>query len=91
MTTYTIPLVLSSNVNNGATNKSSDGSTFSVDLDKPILVPKEAHHCYIQVQSATVWNTVPNIVEGVNDKFYFSYNGNNYVLTIEQGQYDLTA
>lgn len=86
---YSIPLVLSSSVNNGATEKSEDGSTFTINLERPIIIPKEAKNCWIEIQSALVWNSVPNILTGVNDKFYFTYNLTPYILTLEKGQYDL--
>ena len=86
---YSIPLVLSSSVDNGATEKSEDGSTFTINLERPIIIPKEARNCWIEVQSALVWNSVPNILTGINDKFYFTYNLTPYILTLEKGQYDL--
>ena len=91
MATFTIPIVFSSSSDSGANNKSDDGSSFSVDLQTAIKVPSDAHYCWVEVQSAQVWNTVPNITTGTNDKFYFSYSGIDYNFTLEQGLYDLDA
>ena len=85
--TYQLPMIFSSSVLDGALNKSADGSSFSVQLDRPILVPNTAKYCWIEVQAATVWNTVPNILTGVNDKFYLEIDDGmivvNHVITIE--------
>lgn len=93
--TYQLPMIFSSSVLDGALNKSAHGSAFSVQLDRPILVPDTAKYCWIEVQAATVWNTVPNIITGVNDKFYFSIDDGmivvNKVITIEQGIYDVVS
>jgi len=49
--------------------RSPDGSTFSVDLEDPILVPKGAQHVTIEQQQSSVWWSVINIKTGVNDTF----------------------
>lgn len=91
MTTYSIPIVLSSDVESGANNKTIDGSSFSIHLERPIQVPKEAKYCYICCESAQIWNTVPNIVKDKNDKLYFSLNNVMDSITIEQGRYGLDS
>lgn len=85
--TYQLPLILNSATEAGATDKTSDGSSFSITLDRPILVPKEAKYCYVEVQSAEVWNTVPNIVTGVNDQILL----NDTVFFVPQGLYDIDS
>ena len=93
--TYQLPMIFSSSTNDGAQRKSSDGSTFSVSLDRPILIPAKTKYCWVEVQAATIWNTVPNITTGVNDKFYFEIIGGllfgQYEFTIEQSVYDVVS
>ena len=91
MTIYSIPMILSSDERNGARNKSVDGSTFTIELDRPIIVPKEAHYCYIEVQSAQIWNTTPNIITGINDQITITINNDSRTLTLDQGLYSLRA
>lgn len=93
--TYQLPMIFSSSLEDGAERKSTDGSTFSISLDRPILIPRSTKYCWVEVQAATVWNTVPNIETGVNDKFYFEIIGGllngTYQFTIEQGVYDVVS
>lgn len=97
---FTIPeeisMIVSSDPNNGATNISSDGSYFEVQLQDGLKVPKEALNVNISVEEATVWWSVPNIITGENDKLYITGPdtldvSQNYVLTIPQGLYDLSG
>lgn len=55
MQEHEIPLIITSDVNAGAQNKSQNGSTFEIILEDAIDIPAEAKTCYIQVQEATVW------------------------------------
>ncbi len=91
MVLLTIPLLVSSDVNAGATNKSADGSQFEVNTDQPIIIPEEATNCELFVSSASVWNVIPNVVTGVNDNFYIEIAAVNYVANIPQGLYDLNT
>ncbi len=92
-----INLIASSDPANGATNISSDGSQFTVQLQDGIKIPKNAHNVHVSLQEATVWWVVPNIITGVNDKLYITAPRASddaltaYVITLEQGLYDLTA
>ncbi len=89
MTEYKIPLIVSSDPANGALNRSADGSTFTVNLNDSIVIPKEAKWCYITVEEANVWWTITNIKTGINDKLYFTYGGTGYNITIPKGLYGL--
>jgi hypothetical protein len=87
-------LLVSSNPDQGALNLSEDGSSFEVKLQDPITIPDKARNIKLEVQRALVWNNMPNIYAGVNDKIYI--NGPNtegvqtsFVVTIAQGSYDL--
>ena len=49
---YEQSYIFSSAERNGARNRSSDGSTFDVQLSGPITIPKEAVNCTIEVTFA---------------------------------------
>tara|TARA_S200002703_G_scaffold65541_1_gene56627 strand:+ start:1331 stop:2170 length:840 start_codon:yes stop_codon:yes gene_type:complete len=87
-------LLVSSSPDQGALNLSEDGSSFEVKLEDAITIPDKARNIKLEVQRALVWNNMPNIYTGVNDKIYI--NGPNtedvqtsFVVTIAQGSYDL--
>ncbi len=90
-----ITFIISSDVINGAINKSSDGSTFDVQLEQPLQIPANAQNVTLEVQTATIWWTVPNILQGVNDKFRLLEPGVNggvlFDVFIPQGLYDLVG
>lgn len=67
-----ISLLLSSDADMGALNKSKDGSYFEVHLESSgIEIPEDALSCQLSCESATVWWTVPNITEA-NNKMYIT-------------------
>ena len=97
---FTVPeeisMIVSSDPNNGASNRSPDGSYFEVQLQDGLKVPRDALNVNISVEEATIWWSVPNIITGVNDKIYIAGPDindvvQNYVLTIPQGLYDLAG
>ena len=51
----------------GATEVSVNKDSFRVTLSPPIRVPGGARNCYVKVLQATIWNSSPNIVSGVNN------------------------
>lgn len=88
-------MIISSDADNGAINKSSDGSRFEIQLENGLEIPKGAHNVTIQVENATIWNSVPNIITNVNDRI--TINGltaadveATYVITFPQGLYNLS-
>lgn len=89
MIKYHLPILLSSSTAAGAINKSANGSSFSVSLEQPILIPKSAKYCWLVCQSAELWNTVPNILAGVNDKLYIDDSFGALVITIPEGLYSI--
>lgn len=63
------------------------GSRFSVNFSGDKLnVPKNAENIHILVQSAQIWNTVPNIGDD-NNVLSFNIDGTNYNLEIPKGLY----
>ena len=73
---------------------SNDGSTFSMNLQPPLVVPKDAEPM-IEVVEATAWHTAENIKAGVNDVFKVSFANvsSNAVqtMTFPPGIYNLTS
>lgn len=89
--THEIPIIVSSDVAEGAQNKSADGSSFEVNLEDPIRIPTNASSVDIIVQEATIWWVIPNIITGVNDTFYIEHLTIPYVAVLPQGLYDLSC
>lgn len=94
-----ISIIVSSDPDAGATNRTSDGSQFEIQLDgEGISIPKDAINVNLSTEETTVWWTVPNIITGVNDTFYV-YGDNDqtpavpqlYTIVISQGLYDLSG
>ena len=84
----------SSSITSGAQNVSSDGSQFSVTLNKAIEIPKSAVFCEIGVLQANIWNTSPNISSDFNNnifKFTTNDTGNpgTHTINISEGLYSL--
>lgn len=83
-------LTFTNNPSLGATNISSDGSQFSVTLDKPLHIDKSCVSCTGEVIFASVWYVMPNISEKLgNNNFTYIYNGNTYTIIIPDGLYSL--
>ena len=89
MIKYHLPIILSSSTNSGALNKSENGSSFQVSLEKGLIIPQEAVYCWLVCQSAEIWNTSPNIKTGINDKLYVEDGMGVLLITIPQGLYDI--
>ncbi len=90
---YHLPILVSSDEKQGAENVTSDGSSFEIYFERPIIIPHKAKNVYITVQEATVWNVVANIITNVNDRFELSYFDGfitvAFNVQIPQGLYDL--
>ena len=89
-----ISMILSSDTNSGAINKSTDGSYFEIQLQDGLSIPKDALNPTLEVQEASIWWTIPNIITGVNDKMYITGDDVEtttrvFTVTIPQGLYDL--
>ena len=96
MVPHEISILASSDPDAGAINISQDGSQFEIQLEEALQIPQEAINITIDVEEATVWWVVPNIITGQNDKFYCSVPDvkdviTPYVITVPQGLYDLSG
>ena len=100
-----ISMIVNSNPADGASNVTSDGSFFQVNLeDGGIQIPVDALNVNVSVESASVWFSTPNIISAdsldgklkKNNVLYINApiaaGGNaDFVLPIDTGLYDLTA
>jgi hypothetical protein len=90
-------LLVSSDPSQGASNVSKDGSSFEIQLEDPISIPKDAVNITTSVEEATVWWVVPNVITGQNDTFYiFGDRADGapaelFTVIIQQGLYDLSG
>lgn len=83
--------IFSSDPANGAQNVSENGSRFSVQLNRPIRVPRTAKAVTLEVTDAAIWWTIPNISSDLdNDQFRFIENTNNHTIVISKGLYSLS-
>ena len=89
MTHSVITFLADSDPANGASNINSTGSEFTIDLETPLIIPKNAKNCNIVTKRAIVWFVTPNITLGKNSKFRLTYDGNTYTIDIPTGLYDV--
>lgn len=89
MIKYHLPIILNSSTESGAISKSSDGSSFQVNLDNGLIVPDQAKYCWLVCQSAEIYNSSPNVKTGVNDQFRITDGSGTLTMTIPQGLYDI--
>ena len=77
----------------GAQNKDNNGSRFQISLDRPLNIPNNAVDVCIEVTSANIWFTTPNIdTDYKNNKLYVDYSdplgtSASYILVIPKGLY----
>lgn len=90
MIKYHLPIILSSSTGSGAINKSSDGSSFQVTLEKGLIIPTSAKYCWVVCQSAQIWNTSPNISDNNNRVLYTDPDVGTITIVIPQGLYDIS-
>ena len=87
--------IFSSSTASGATNVSSDGSTFNVNLSPPIVIGPDVLDCSIGVLQASVWNTSYNIASDYkNQNFTFTTTvapAGTYSFTIPDGLYSVAG
>ena len=68
-----ITLLFSSDPANGAFARSENGDEFSVNLYNPVQISRNTKYCTLQVLSANVWYTTPNVATQYdNDIFVLS-------------------
>ena len=82
--------IFSSNPDNGAINRSPDGSSFTVQLTTPLYLPDNAYNAKLEVIQASIWNNSPNISEEYkNNTLTVKDDDGTYSVTIPDGLYDI--
>ena len=82
----------SSDPENKAQNVSADGSQFTVVLDRPLSLPKNAVNASLSITQSSIWNTSPNISPSFNNNiFRFRASGTYYTITFPEGLYSLSG
>lgn len=92
-----INLVANSDPVNGATDVTSTGNQFSLKLTgNQLKIPKLAQNILLSMNSATIWNTIPNIIVGENSTL--TITGPDaadaptvYTINLPTGLYDLAT
>ena len=91
--TKELSYIFNSDTTTGAINVSPDGSVFSVALNNPIVIPKQAVYADGGVAQAAIWNTSPNIAAAFgNNNFTFTTTAvpaGTYSFTIPDGLYSV--
>jgi len=84
--------IISSAVENGAMNKSSDGSSFELQFTRPLFLPSNAYNAKLEVIQANIWNKSPNISQALgNNTFTLKDDGGTFTVMLDDGLYDLES
>jgi hypothetical protein len=80
----------SSATSQGSIKTNSLGNRFAVQLNTPLSVPSSSVYASLEVVSAKVWNSSPNISVVIgNNRLYFNYQGNAYDVVLPDGLYGI--
>jgi len=83
--------IFSSDEKNGAQNVNNDGNEFSVNLNDPLSIPKNAINCTLEVVSGAIWYVQPNVSEEIkNNNIHFTHNAAPFAWVIPDGLYALS-
>ena len=89
-----ISVLASSSTENGASNRSIDGSSFKVSLNDALHIPSDAKNITLSVVKAVIWNTTPNFKISNNQIYIKGPDVNDLdieaVITLPVGLYDVT-
>lgn len=85
-------ILVSSDPEMGAVNRSAGGGRFSVSLDNTdgFGIPKDAKNVNLQVIAGELWYNTPNIILGENSKFEFKHNNTTTNVNLPTGLYSVT-
>ena len=82
--------IFSSNPDNGAVNRSEDGSQFSVQFVNPLYLPSNARNAKIEIIQANIWNVSPNISEALgNNMMTIQDDSGKHTVYLADGLYDI--
>jgi hypothetical protein len=89
----TFSYIFNSDPASGSQQLSSDGSQFSVSLNLPISIPRNAIEANAGVLQANIWNTSPNISPAFNNNVFtfttLQAPAGTYTIDIPAGLYSL--
>jgi hypothetical protein len=84
--------IFSSDSSLGAVNVSNDGSTFTINLNTPLAIPKEAIGATTELIGASIWYNTANISAALgNNQFRYIVSGTPESFVIDDGLYSLSA
>ena len=85
-----IPLFLDSSAEAGSFNISPNGDRFTIQFDRPIMIPSNSTTATIELNQSSVWNTTYNIsTANNNNQIGLVISGTPVVLEIQDGLYDI--
>lgn len=84
--------IFSSNPDNGAVNRTEDGSQFSVQFVNPLYLPSNARNAKIEIIQANIWNVSPNISEAMgNNMMTIQDEDGKHTAFLQDGLYDIDS
>ena len=84
-----IPLFLDSSPDAGAFNITPNGDRFTIQFDRPIMIPSNSTTATIELNQISVWNTTYNIsTANNNNQIGLVISGTPVVLEIQDGLYE---
>jgi len=87
-----INLLANSNPQSGATNVSSNGSSFTTHFGSlPLELEENAYDIELRLVKATIWNTTPNVFSGQNSEMSVVVGGTTYNLSFPTGLYSAVS
>lgn len=89
---YQQSYIFSSDEALGAVNKTSDGSTFTVNFNSPLSIPRKAVACTVELIGSTIWYNTPNISALIgNNVFRYIVSATPESFVIPDGLYSISA
>lgn len=82
-------LYFNSDPETGAYNINSTNSSFTVNFDNPLRIDRNVRSARCYMSDASFWNSVSNIVEGVNNQVKVHFGGTDYSVNLSTGIYDV--
>ena len=82
--------IFSSDPRNGASNRSVDGSRFTIQFNDPFWLPANARGATLSVIRGSIWNNSPNISSAFgNNTFQIVDVNGTHTATVSDGLYDV--
>ena len=89
---YSFVMDYSSSIDNGASNVNAKGNLYTIQLDTPIRIPREAKSVTAEAIRGRIWNLSPNIAaEYNNNTISFVHAAAPFTFTFPDGLYSRTS